>query len=95
MKEMVLKADVDNLYKVLDFIEQELESKNCATKAKTQILVAAEEIFVNIARYAYEGGDGEAKVQVSFIANLNVIVIIFIDSGVKYDPVAKKDPNTE
>ena len=93
MKEIVLKAQVDNLYKVLDFVEEELDLRNCKAKAKSQILVAVEEIFVNIASYAYERGDGEVKIMVSFDADSNVVSIIFIDSGIKYNPIAKEDPD--
>ncbi len=93
MKEIILKAQVDNLYRVLDFVEEELDLRNCKTKTKSQILVAVEEIFVNIASYAYEGGDGEVKIRVSFSADSNVVSIVFIDSGIKYNPIAKEDPN--
>lgn len=93
LKEIVLKAQVDNLYKVLDFVEDELDLRNCEPKAKTQILVAVEEIFVNIASYAYEGGDGEVEIRMSFDADSNVVSVIFIDSGIKYNPIEKEDPN--
>ena len=93
MKEIVLKAQIDNLYKVLDFVEEELDLRNCKTKTKSQVLVAVEEIFVNIASYAYEGGDGEVKIMVSFDADSNVVSIVFIDSGIKYNPIAKEDPD--
>ena len=93
MKEIVLKASVDNLYKVLDFVEEELDLRNCKARARSQILVAVEEIFVNIAKYAYERGDGEVKIRMSFAADSNVVSIVFIDSGIKYNPIAKEDPN--
>ena len=93
LKETVLRACVDNLYKVLDFVEKELDLRNCNAKVKAKILVAVEEIFVNIAQYAYEGGGGEVTVKVSFDADSNVVSIVFIDSGVQYDPIAREDPD--
>ena len=95
MKEIVVDADVNNLHKVFDFIEKELDSVECNIKARTRLLVAIEEIFINIAKYAYKDNDGEGtiKVQVSFSFDPNMVTVVFIDSGVKYDPLAKEDPD--
>ena len=93
MKEINVEANVDNLYKVLGFIEQQLNGVNCDVKNQNRLLIAVEEIFINIAKYAYEDGNGSIKVQVSFSANNSVITVVFIDSGIKYDPLAKEDPD--
>ncbi len=93
MKEINVEANVDNLYKVFHFIEQELSYANCDIKNQNRLLIAIEEIFINIAKYAYEDGNGFIKVQVSFSTNNDVITVVFIDSGIKYDPLAKEDPD--
>ncbi len=93
MKEINVEANVDNLYKVLGFIEQQLNGVNCDAKNQNRLLIAVEEIFINIAKYAYKDGNGSIKVQVSFSANNSVITAVFIDSGIKYDPLAKEDPD--
>lgn len=93
MKEISVDAKVDNLYKVLDFIEKQLTYTNCDIKFKTRLSVAIEEIYINVAKYAYNDGCGTVKIQFSFTTNPDVVTIVFIDSGVKYNPLAKEDPD--
>jgi anti-sigma regulatory factor (Ser/Thr protein kinase) len=60
-------------------------------KAQMQIDVAVEEIFVNIASYAYAPDVGNATIR--FVQEQNNVCITFIDSGIPYDPLAKEDPD--
>jgi anti-sigma regulatory factor (Ser/Thr protein kinase) len=53
MKELKIEARVKNLDKVLAFVNAELETLDCLAKTKKQLCIATEEIFVNIAHYAY------------------------------------------
>lgn len=58
-----------------------------------QIGVSVEEIFVNIAHYAYAPEIGRATVRVEVSGDPVTVSITFIDRGVPYDPLAKKDPD--
>ena len=58
-----------------------------------QIALAVEEIFVNIAHYAYAPDKGKATVRVEVSEAPVRVTITFIDSGVPYDPLAKEDPD--
>ena len=91
-RELNIAAKVDNLQPVLDFVDGILEDAACPIKTQMQIDVAVEEIFVNIASYAYGENDGEARVTVLFTDD-NAVHITFYDSGVQYDPLAKEDPD--
>ena len=62
--------------------------------AQISIDIAVEELFVNIASYAYEHGKGVAVVQVSVHEEPLSVEITFIDNGKQYDPLAKADPDT-
>ena len=62
-------------------------------KTQMQIDVAVEEIFVNIASYAYAPLTGIAKIRVEITEDPATAVITFIDRGIPYDPLAKKDPD--
>ena len=93
MKELVIDAQVDKLNEVMAFISEQLESLNCSMKATMQIEVAVEEIFVNIANYAYAPESGQATIQVEVINDPQAVVITFIDSGREYNPLAKDDPD--
>lgn len=93
MKEINIAAEVANINAVTDFINEELEAALCPMKAQLQIDVAIDEIFSNIAYYAYTPEKGDATVQISFSDDPKSVSITFIDSGKKYDPLAKEDPD--
>ena len=93
MKELAVKADRKNLLRVQAFIDEELEAAGCPMAAQITIDVAVEELFVNIADYAYGGKAGPATVQVTIHEDPLSAEITFIDSGKQYDPLAKPDPD--
>ena len=62
-------------------------------KAKMQLDIAVEEIFINIANYAYAPGIGKATVRVEVSGDPVTVTITFIDRGVPYDPLKKDDPD--
>ena len=91
---ITLDARVDNLDRVLAFTEEQLEKVNCPMKVVTQIDVAVEEIFVNIANYAYGDRVGQAQISVEVGGNPREAVITFRDKGMAFDPLSKDDPDT-
>lgn len=95
---ITVRASDDDLDVVLDFLDGHLESKGFAPKARNQVRLAAEEVFVNIAHYAYaEAGpdepQGTAVVAVRFAEDDAEAVIDFYDAGVPYDPLTAGDPD--
>ena len=93
MKEMKLMASDDTLYDVLNAIRSELKETVCTEQALTQILIAAEEIFVNIAHYAYGGKPGEVRVVMDYNPDTHMFRMVFRDRGTPYNPLAKEDPD--
>ena len=94
MREMTLEeARVDRLNDVLAFVDGVLEEADCPMKKQLQIDVAVEEIYVNIASYAYAPGVGPATIRVEIADAPRAATITFIDHGVPYDPLAKPDPD--
>ena len=91
--ELHIEALVENLPEVLAFIEEKLEAADCPPKTMMQISVAAEEIFVNIAHYAYAPDKGSATVRVEVDEDPLAVSITFMDHGMPYDPLAKEDPD--
>jgi anti-sigma regulatory factor (Ser/Thr protein kinase) len=91
--ELDIEADISNLQAVLDFVEKHLSAANCPVKAGMQITVAVEEIFVNIANYAYAPQKGRARVRVEISEEPIEVTITFIDKGVPYDPLKRQDPD--
>ena len=93
MKELDIEARVENLDEVLAFVDEQLEQLDCSMKQQMQIDVAVEEIFVNIAHYAYNPVVGAATIRVEVEEDPLTVVMTFIDGGVPYDPLAKEDPD--
>ena len=94
MKELTIDATVENIVTVTSFVEAELEALGCPMKAQMQIAVAIDELFGNIAHYAYNPDVGPATVRVEVMKSPLAVVITFIDNGVQYDPLARQDPDT-
>ena len=94
MKELTVEAKTTNIEAVTDFVNEQLEALDCPMKAQMQIDIAIDELFGNIAHYAYNPEIGKATVRVEVIEDPLAVVITFIDNGVPYDPLAKADPNT-
>ena len=92
-KEITVPAETDKLDEVMGFIETELEKAECSPKARMQLAVAAEEIFVNIASYAYAPGKGDAVVRFELDEADRRATLTFIDNGVAFDPLEKPDPD--
>ncbi len=93
MNSLTLEAIVENLDTVLAMVNGEIEDLGCSMKTKMQIDVAVEELFVNIAHYAYSEKTGPATVRVEVERDPPAVVVTFIDHGVPYDPLAKEDPD--
>ena len=86
-------AKTEALLDVLAFVEQALEKYACPMKTQTAICVAIEEVFVNVAHYAYEGGDGDVMLDIRFEKDTRDITFRMIDKGVAFNPLEKPDPN--
>lgn len=93
MKELNISATVENIAAVTAFVDEQLEELDCPMKTQLQVDVAIDELFGNIAHYAYNPEVGAATVRVEVTENPLSVVITFIDNGVPYDPLAKADPD--
>jgi len=91
-KKLEIEANIDNLNKALEFINTELEQHGCPEDIQGKIEVAVEEIFVNIASYAYSPGSGNTVI---FISVNDKIVIRFEDTGKPYNPLEKPEPDLD
>jgi anti-sigma regulatory factor (Ser/Thr protein kinase) len=94
VKELTVEAKIENIEAVTDFVNEQLEALDCPMKAQMQIDIAIDELFGNIAHYAYNPEIGKATVRVEVTEDPLAVVITFIDKGVPYDPLAKADPDT-
>ena len=93
MREMDIAATLENLDTVMAFVDQQLEEVGCSMKAQMQIDIAVEEVYVNIAHYAYNPEVGGVTIRVQIEEDPLAVILTFIDEGKPYDPLAKEDPD--
>ena len=86
-------AKIEALSDVLGFVDQTLESYECPMKVQTAICVAIEEVFVNVAHYAYGEGEGDMTLGIGFNAESREIIFRMTDKGTPFDPLKKPDPD--
>ena len=93
IKAITVEATIQNVDTVTDFVNEILESHDCSIRAQTQIDVAIDELFSNIARYAYPSRKGSATVQVRMEPAESTVTVTFIDQGIPYNPLKRADPD--
>ena len=93
MKKLTIAADVQKLDEVLAFVDAFLEENDCMIAEQMRIDVAVEEIFVNIASYAYTDAPGDAEITAEMDDTTGQAVFTLADSGKPFDPLAKPDPD--
>ena len=86
---------IDNIPELTAFIEEENERIGCPMKASMQINIAVDEIYSNIAKFAYKDDDENrtASVTIKEIAEPKGVSITFVDHGEPYNPLKKSDPD--
>lgn len=93
MSEMTVEATLENLEVVTQFINDQLELAECSVKIITQVDIVVEEIYVNIAQYAYHPEIGEAVIRCEVGNEPLQVIIEFLDNGTPYNPLEKQDPD--
>ena len=94
-KEINVEATMENLDTVLGFIEENLELAKCPMKIAMKMTVCVEELFVNIANYAYDGLVGPCSISFEVCDNtLDKAIITLSDQGKAFNPLEKEDPDT-
>ena len=94
MPKITLDATVQHLSDVQAFLEEILEAAGCPMAKLLQIQVAAEEIYINVASYAYAPDTGSVSVSADVSGDPAVFTLVFTDCGIPFDPLAQSDPDT-
>lgn len=92
-EELIVDAKVEELETVHAFIHKALAPCNIPKRALMQLDLVVEEIFVNIASYAYSPTTGKAKIELDMSAEPLEVDLTFIDSGTPYNPLEQADPD--
>ena len=83
----------DNLPTVTDWLEELLSGYDCPMKLVHKLNISAEEIFINIANYAYPQGTSTVDLTFHYRSNPRTVQLTFTDKGIPYDPLKKRDPD--
>ncbi len=92
-RELTVDAVEENIEPVTDFANQQLKDLGCPENLCTKADIAIDELFGNIAKYAYPSGKGKATIRVGKEENPTSYVLTFIDQGIPYNPLSKEDPD--
>lgn len=95
-REINIEATTDNYKKVLAFVEEILKETNCPQDLMFTVDICLEEIYINIASYAYanEEKNGNAYIKIIIEEDPYEVKLVFKDRGLKYNPLDKADPDT-
>lgn len=95
MHMLELSADIQNWNKVCDFVNKFMTLLKVDNNESMKLLLAIEEIFVNVASYAYPDNIGSIRITLKYDKISETITITFEDSGIPFDPTKKADPNLQ
>ena len=93
MMKRTFPAKTETLPDILGFVEETLESYGCPMKIQMAVCVAIEEVFVNVANYAYGGGEGDMNLGIGFDEKSRAVTFRMTDKGIPFDPLKKPDPD--
>ena len=93
MTNQTFPAKTEALSDILGFVEETLEGYGCPMKVQMSLCVAIEEVFVNIAHYAYNGENGHVTLGIGFDASQGTVTFRMADQGIPFDPLKKPDPD--
>ena len=91
MTNQTFPAKAEALPDILGFVEETLEGYGCPMNIQMSLCVAIEEVFVNIANYAYPGNEGHVTLGIGFADG--TITFRMTDKGIPFDPLKKPDPD--
>ena len=95
MVEKEFIAKIDELPNIISFIETELEKFEFSFKIITQFNLVVEELFVNVASYAYKDKEnGKCKITIDYDKDKQEVKLSMEDNGIKFNPLEKEEPDT-
>lgn len=87
----IFQADIQSLPEMVLFLDEALESMGLSPTEAFDLQLAADEIFTNIASYAYGVERGLVTIEVT--SDNGRVAITFIDSGMPFDPESLPPPD--
>ena len=91
--EKTFEAKVENLHKVLAFLEEQLEAHEASMKVINVMSISLEEMYANVCMYAYVGSNVKPECTISIGFDGDVANVTLIDNGMEFNPLDKVDPD--
>ena len=92
--QLIVPADRGEFAVLQQWLTSIAAELNIQERIKKQLMICCDEIFTNIASYAYPDGNGSVAVTVEFVSETQSLRIIFSDSGIAFDPLEISEPDT-
>lgn len=96
MQSAKIPASMEHLSRVMSLTGRFLKEAGCGEDDRRHIEISVEEIFTNIASYAYKNKEGTVWMEWGVRETgkeQKEVMIRFQDEGAPYDPFARKDPD--
>lgn len=85
--EIECEAILANAPKVMDFAKKALKKNAIGEKTSREIQIIIDEIFSNVAKYAYEGKAGFFYLRFQYNIDKKEIILTFVDKGVDFNMI--------
>jgi len=92
MDSLIIQAGMDNLEKMIRFIEERYSILVSNKKMISQMRLVTEEVLMNIIHYAYPGEKGNVEIDYEYDPDNLLLTISFIDEGISFNPLEVSDP---
>ena len=89
----ILEAVPENFAAAQEQVRAFLAPCSCSMRTLLELDMLVEEIFINIASYAYPDKRGTAAIDLALNDKKDAITITFRDSGIPYNPLEKPSPD--
>lgn len=93
MRSLEVKADLDNLGRVRDFIEDSAGAAGLTGEGAGELVLAIDEAVSNIIMHGFQSGDGDIEVEVA--AGAEAVLVHIRDNAPLFDPTRDTNPHLE
>ena len=90
--ETEVEATLENFTVISDMIKASCKEEKLPATTENELLVVADEIYSNIAKYAYEDDIGKAYCRFQYNRDKKEVTLLFVDFGIPFDQLSVNNP---
>ncbi len=88
---IILEASLENLEMISNFLHKWAKKASLSTHSENELLLAVEEVYVNIVKYAYPESLG--KVTIHCCMDEDNLILQIKDEGISFNPLELPEPH--